>query len=593
MSDNPPIKAELQVTSVDGFQVGPGGADNAFSISIRYQGKSALLRREHPALILEGRLGEAHDSLALDSVQLRGWVRSVPPDWTAEWQFPEATTSPIFVLRLSNQREALMMPGETLEVSFSRAMSSTAAGIARLPLSLLVRHGDPLAIDVLRLEKRALTPGILSFRCQPGGPIWPGDPVTLSWTTFGLKNLELMRDNTPWKTALQGEGKCPAKPDRTTTYRLRGWDGSDKEHYSEVEASVATAGWHSIHLTLDEGDPGWDGEPAKGGKRAESITLQPVRLFSVPQQPLYGVFRHRHGDGITSQLFTTSAPLTGWRWVATRVPGSTARVPDEVADSPGVLAGGSLWLAGGSQVDPDRRTNALWRLPLGRDTDTLQWQREPPPPWSARMGHGVAAFKGRLWVMGGRDNSGNVLNDVWSAPVTDQGLGPWQRHDDADWAARCIFSPCVFGGGIWFFGGGGSPFPRQALAEIWHFDGKCWQSQPFPSALFGEYRPIAGGLVAHGDKLELIVRLIQGDDTEVCITKAYRLEDSKANRWTELPIDALQAWGDSKTFACHPVCYRERCLVVHALAYYPDHNDDSLRVYLDDWRPSHEQGGPQ
>lgn len=47
---------------------------------------------------------------------------------------------------------------------------------------------------------------------------------------------------------------------------------------------------------------------------------------------------------------------------------------------------------------------------------------------SRRMNHSGVAANGYVWVFGGYDNSGNLLNDVWAAKVNSIGtLGNWQR----------------------------------------------------------------------------------------------------------------------------------------------------------------------
>ena len=45
-------------------------------------------------------------------------------------------------------------------------------------------------------------------------------------------------------------------------------------------------------------------------------------------------------------------------------------------------------------------------------TDLITWKRIDDAPWPARWGHKGVVLNGKIFIMGGQDNSENALNDV-------------------------------------------------------------------------------------------------------------------------------------------------------------------------------------
>lgn len=83
-------------------------------------------------------------------------------------------------------------------------------------------------------------------------------------------------------------------------------------------------------------------------------------------------------------------------------------------------------------------------------------------PWAARSGHGCLAYDGRIWVFGGSDEGGNLLNDVWYSTDGEE----WtEATEHAGWSPRVNCCPVVHDGKMWILGGWG--VGGQYLNDVW------------------------------------------------------------------------------------------------------------------------------
>ena len=91
--------------------------------------------------------------------------------------------------------------------------------------------------------------------------------------------------------------------------------------------------------------------------------------------------------------------------------------------------------------------------------------------WDARRSHTSVVFKNKIWVLGGRSNSG-WRNDVWSSD-----LSTWERKThNAAWAVRFSHTSVVFDGKIWVLGGIVAPSGQiESANDVWFSsDGITW-----------------------------------------------------------------------------------------------------------------------
>eukprot|EP00928_Gymnodinium_smaydae_P089040 TRINITY_DN73046_c0_g1_i1.p1 TRINITY_DN73046_c0_g1~~TRINITY_DN73046_c0_g1_i1.p1 ORF type:complete len:570 (+),score=57.88 TRINITY_DN73046_c0_g1_i1:73-1782(+) len=111
-----------------------------------------------------------------------------------------------------------------------------------------------------------------------------------------------------------------------------------------------------------------------------------------------------------------------------------------------------------------------------------------------REGHGVEEFGQHLFVMGGADDSGSLLNDVWNS----QDGASWTLVTaTAPWGGRQDFGTAVLDGRLWILGG--SAGAAGFRDDVWYSsDGAVW-TQATSSAAWGpRVRP---GVVAFASRL--------------------------------------------------------------------------------------------
>ena len=82
---------------------------------------------------------------------------------------------------------------------------------------------------------------------------------------------------------------------------------------------------------------------------------------------------------------------------------------------------------------------------------------QPPLPapatneiFTPRDSHQALDYDDKLWVLGGYDATGTILNDVW---FSDDGRAWQQATADASWQPRLNFGTVVFNDKMWLLGG--------------------------------------------------------------------------------------------------------------------------------------------
>lgn len=132
---------------------------------------------------------------------------------------------------------------------------------------------------------------------------------------------------------------------------------------------------------------------------------------------------------------------------------------------------GEMWLTGGGADAGDGTETGL--SDVLRSADGITWfQVGSAAMFPPRMRHATAVFNGRLYVIGGTDNSaygiGAVLGDVWSSA---DGI-TWVQETAAGFAPRWNAAFMIHGGEMWLAGGFGFSF----LNDVWRSsDGKNWR----------------------------------------------------------------------------------------------------------------------
>ncbi|MGV3636222.1 MAG: kelch repeat-containing protein [Flavobacteriales bacterium] len=205
----------------------------------------------------------------------------------------------------------------------------------------------------------------------------------------------------------------------------------------------------------------------------------------------YGyVFGGVDGEGPLNELWRYDPVLDGWTLMAPLpAPGRYATV----AFNNGMVCTGLL--EGGAA------TNECWRY----DTATDSWSAGPPVPGLAR--HRAAGSGDQVFVVGGRNGAGEVLDDV---QVYDPTSGSW-------WTSSSPLPAARFGADAVYHNVLGSIFLVGGASSDNAFHDDCWSGGPWsPNAPFAG-GPRRGGVIAYGAPLGVVQNVYYGtgvDDTQ-------------------------------------------------------------------------------
>jgi len=178
---------------------------------------------------------------------------------------------------------------------------------------------------------------------------------------------------------------------------------------------------------------------------------------------------------------------------------------------------GKLWSVGGYQngASYPNQTNAVWSSANG-----YNWELVTSGLFDARVGHSLTVFDGKMWLIGGVNNSSTQLSDVWftidglhwklatdtlpfwvtghSATVFNNKLvvftknDIWYSTDGVNWklmaedifASRSYAELIVFNDKLYLIGGE-TTSPDTFYNEIWQSgNGKDWSQVPTTSPIF-------------------------------------------------------------------------------------------------------------
>lgn len=132
---------------------------------------------------------------------------------------------------------------------------------------------------------------------------------------------------------------------------------------------------------------------------------------------------------------------------------------------------GGVYVMGGRTADAGDTTLALlndvWFSRNGVLRSTWS-QLTAAAGWAARRSAGICVFAGKLWILGGTNES-SYYNDVWNS---DDGISWTQVTSAAAWSPRASHNVIVFNGLMWVIGGGNGGGLNN---EVWYSaDGSTW-----------------------------------------------------------------------------------------------------------------------
>jgi hypothetical protein len=134
--------------------------------------------------------------------------------------------------------------------------------------------------------------------------------------------------------------------------------------------------------------------------------------------------------------------------------------------------GEKIWLIGGIV---DVRVNSVWNSTDGKTWPQVRRNSTSTGGFLARSNHTAVVFDKKMWVLGGSQNNGVVMDDVWSST---NGI-TWEDETDGSskkFTARAEHKSVVFNDGdgekIWVFGGRNG---TTLFDDVWSSaDGKNW-----------------------------------------------------------------------------------------------------------------------
>ena len=159
---------------------------------------------------------------------------------------------------------------------------------------------------------------------------------------------------------------------------------------------------------------------------------------------------------------------------------------------------GYLWLVGGDNgnTPPWTSNSEVWRSPNGID-----WKLVTSNLFDERRNHSLIVFKNKMWLIGGINNDGEVLSDIWN---TKDGIH-WNRINSLNPLLDIgQNSSVVFNDRIYVFRGNG-----RTNQEVWSTsDGSNWRMETdnaFPvrshykTVVFNGFINVYGGLIRGGE----------------------------------------------------------------------------------------------
>ena len=134
---------------------------------------------------------------------------------------------------------------------------------------------------------------------------------------------------------------------------------------------------------------------------------------------------------------------------------------------------GKMWVIGGVD-DSNGPKNDVWS-----SSDGISWNQSiANAPWSARYSHASYVMGGKIWVVGGTDGT-HLFNDVWSSFDGQT----WTRAtNSADFSARKGLSGVVYNGAAYVIGGQDA---NGFLNDMWYsYDGAIWKKSVLKNGQF-------------------------------------------------------------------------------------------------------------
>lgn len=309
-----------------------------------------------------------------------------------------------------------------------------------------------LCISNNQLSSGQSLQGDIKFKASPSIAV-VGSSVKLEWECEGSSNIEIrvkFQDGKDYPIATGKKNKDFAITDinyrhvPNTTFELI---APGKKGEKTRKKTITVRAFDKSQWVLVE-------EPWKDEGQIAGL------IVSADGDRLYALIKVTGRDG---SLWCSPNGFSEWEKI-------NKNIPEGMTTSPAVYYKDKLVLVGGSKINPTHVFNEVHIF----DLKTMKWKSNSNskadwPP--LRMGHAAIVFPDRkgdekIWILGGADESGNGLNDIW----TWNGRN-WTQEQDPEWDVRCMFGAAANGSKLWIAGGLAEP-DGKALPDIWKKNSK-------------------------------------------------------------------------------------------------------------------------
>lgn len=191
--------------------------------------------------------------------------------------------------------------------------------------------------------------------------------------------------------------------------------------------------------------------------------------------------------------------------------------------------------------------------------------------------------------MGGRDESGRPLNDIWALDVAGR---RWDSLGKAAWEPRCLFTPTVYevtlDSGkkeeqIWLYGGAREPDSATLYDDLYIYTGGNWEKKEMTGIIQGREskKPIASCIQVFDGSLCLFgkFRTVDPDDkSEIVEPLGFSLSSLSTKTWERFPSEGLKNWGAETASSYQLVNFKDKMLIAKALSLRQQ--NPVLKVYV-------------
>ena len=576
MSGDVSFKAAIE--PVGEFVVGETDAakNNKFRLLITYSGNKQTTL-DDCTFYLRVYIGSGPQALVLD----HGAAKNILAIKSGDYDIENTPNGAQYFWKITSNDNITLSPDQPVRIDFENIISKTDPGTVKFDFEALVYdevvNDDKKVESILEgeLVKQSELPGIIYFYSTTeerqnnestpesivpaAEQLFPGEKLILKWfinEPAKIKNLQLTRNG---REILSGDdfnranGKTEIADIRQNTdFILAGKFDGKSPRAEKVQVEVLNKGWNDLSKTVD------------------NKKLEPSLLFNANNRSIYAVFLSESpSNEKVAHIYQTGNPFWGWTPVNTILPrGFTT--------SPGVYGDEKLWFIGGSQIDPDVTSNAVCYF----EADTNKWTELSVAPWKGRMGHaclhipaGTINNKNDLiWVMGGCDENGNILDDVW---VFDIASKNWDKQKINLPGKRCMLSSVVYNDQVWICGGAkDDPLSGIIETDIHVLNAGKWEKKENGLA-FIHGDPISACLVQFQNNLHIIGKTMRNNAIE---SYSYKLIVPSTMEWEKQPSDALDGWGGDTLLSYQLLNFNDKLLIAKALGYEIPTN--LLKVYV-------------